>query len=320
MPAHRVKLTNKGFRTISTDFFLDGISFTILIALTCLSLFQNFSMVPYFSIFSIISLLVFFLYRTKNGYLYPFHFFYHILLFWIITPPIFINYYTIPIAGVLVAGYFYLNNPFQKIYFPLGLALSLFVVAIVLLFGKGSLSIQMLEPGEQLKGLQIDSIQISGYFFQPIESPTGYFNTNSYSLIEKFSFLTPILLFTLVMRQKNVFLDFILILGMAGMSLNFFGENVEFIKSKPLAVLSTWYLIFSAPGRNRGFSADYSLIALAITGILALTIIKENNGFPPIALPTCFFFCQSFLYVLTQDSLNFKMLLNYKIFRNEPSN
>lgn len=320
MPSHRVRLTNKGFRSISTDLFLDIVSITLLVLLTAISLYQNLNMLPYFSIFSIISLLVFFLYRTKNGYLYPLHFFYHILLFWVITPPIFINYYTVPIAGVVVAGYFYASNPFQKIYFPMGLALSILVVALVLLFGKNSLSIEMLQPGEQLKNLQIDNIQVSGYFFQPTESPTGFFNTNSFSLIEKLSFITPLLLITLVFRQKNVFLDFILILGMGGMCLYFFGENVDFVKSKPLALLSAWYLIFSAPGRNRGFSANFSIPALFLTGIFAFTVIKQNYGFPPIALPICFFFCQSFLYVLTQDSINFRLLYNYKGFRDEPSN
>lgn len=312
MPSHRIVLTNKGFRTISTEFIVDVFSFVLLVGLTTLGLIINPRDLPYFSILLIISILVFMLYRTKNGYLYPFNFFYQILLFWIITPPIFLNYYTIPFIGILLVGYFYSNNPFQRIYFPLGLMLSLVVVSLFFIFGKYNLTYEMLQTGEQLKNLQIDRAEVSGYFFHFTESPLGTFNTNSFSLIEKLSFYTPLLMITFSFRQKNIFLDFFLIIGMALMCLYFFKENIEFLKTRPIALLSVWYLIFSAPGRNRGFSIIYSILTLLITGVIFFALINIGYSFPPILIPILFFLIQSALYILTQNSYKLNLDLSKK--------
>ena len=301
MPSHKIKLSDKGFKTLSTDFFIDIIAVLILFFVVLFSLFQQTNVIFIFGVFLLISICVFIYYRTRNGYLYPLSYFYQILLFWAITPPIFLNWYTVPIIGIFLFGLYYNKNIIQSIYFPMSLYLSLLVTAMVFIFGKSFLYKELFSQDSASLYYFIDHTNISGYFFRANQSIIGSFHPDSFSILEKIGYFSPLLVITLSIRQKNVLLDFILLIGMGGLIFHFFGENLEYLKNRSIVLISLWYLIFAAPGRNKGFSLNYSLISLVFTGLFSLLFIKESMGFPPIMIPISFFIFQSIIYILTQD-------------------
>ena len=311
MPSHKIKLSDKGFKTLSTDFFIDIIAVLILFFVVLFSLFQQTNVIFIFGVFLLISIGVFIYYRTRNGYLYPLSFFYQILLFWAITPPIFLNWYTIPIIGIFLFGLYYKKNIIQSIYFPMSLYLSLLVTAMVFIFGKSFLYKELFSQDSASLYYFIDHTNISGYFFRINQSIMGSFHPDSFSILEKIGYFSPLLVITLSIRQKNVLLDFILLIGMGGLIFHFFGENLEYLKNRSIVLISLWYLIFAAPGRNKGFSLNYSLISLVFTGVITLLLIRGSYGFPPIMIPVTFFIIQSILYLLTQDP----NAINLKIFK-----
>jgi hypothetical protein len=301
LPSHKIKLSDKGFKTLSTDFIIDIFALLILFSLVIFSLFQHSKIIFVFSLYALISIGVYIYYRARNGYLYPLGFFYQILLFWAITPPVFLNWYTVPLIGFILFGLYYKKNIVQSIYFPMSLYLSLLVTTIVFVFGKTYLYKELFAQDSTSLYYFLDHTNISGYFFRTNQSIIGSFHSDSFSIIEKIGYFSPLLVLTLSFRQKNVLLDFLLLLGMGGLIFHYFGENLEYLKNRSIALLSLWYLIFSAPGRNKGFSLNYSIISLVFTGAITLLLIKGSFGFPPIMIPVTFFIVQSILYLLTQD-------------------
>lgn len=314
MPTHKISLTSNGFKTISTDFIIDSLVSFLLFCITIFSLYQNPQYLLLFGVLILGSTIVYLFFRARNGYLYPLGYFYQIMLFWVITPPVFINWQTIPFICIILFLFHYKSNPFKTIYFPMSIYLCLIVSSVVLIFGKSSLYMNILNISQNQGYLFLTNYEVSGYFFRINESLTGSYSNISFSIIEKFSFLSPLLIGTIALRQKNIFIDFLLIIGMVLLSYFFFGQNIEFLQDRCAVLVCIWYLIFSAPGKNKGFSLNYSLFSLFLTGIFSFLLIKESMGFPPIMLPISFFFIQSILYIITQDPNFYKVPLSKRVF------
>ena len=301
MPSHKVTLTDKGFKSLSSDFIIDCLAGFILFSVVMSHTIRHTNNLVLFGFFMLIAIGVYIFYRTKNGYLYPIGYFYQVLLFWAITPSLFINWYSISIIGIILFGIHYKNNPFQSTYFPLSIYLTLLISTSIFVFGQSYMYKELLDTSTNSSYFFIDHSSITGYFFKLNTSPNGSFNPNGYSILEKLGYYSPLLMATLSFRQKNVLLDFILVVGIFGLSLLYFGENLDFLKERTVVIVSLWYLAFAAPGRNKGFSLYYSFISLVFTGLFSLLFIKESMGFPPIMIPISFFIFQSIIYILTQD-------------------
>lgn len=304
MPSHKITLTDKGFKSLSTDFIIDCLTGILLFITVLFYTLQNTKNLILFGFFLFISSGIYIFYRTKNGYLYPVGFFYQLLLFWAITPPLFINWYSISFVGVVLFGIYYKKNPFQSTYFPLSLYLTLIASSSIFIFGQSYLYKELMELNSLNSYYFINHDNILGYFFKLFSSPTGSFNSNGYSILEKLGYFSPLLMATLSFRQKNVFLDFILVVGIFTLSLLYFQNNIEFLFERALVLVSFWYLVFAAPGRYKGFSLYYSLLSLSLTAAFSVLFINDSSIFPPIMIPISFFIFQSLIYIFTQD-INF---------------
>jgi hypothetical protein len=314
MPTHKITLTDKGFKTLSTEFIMDCLAGIILLGIVFTYTIQETNNLMLFGFFLLITSGIYIFYRTKNGYIYPVGFFYQILLFWALTPPLFINWYSVSFVGVIMFGLYYKKNPFQTTYFPMSVCLALLITSSVFLFGKIYIYKELMDVSTNTSYFFLDNVYISGYFFKLFSSPNGSFSANSYSIFEKLGYYSPLLMATLSFRQKNVLIDFVLILGMFGLSLLYFENNLEYLIERPFVLVTAWYLIFAAPGRNKGFSLYFSILSLILTGMFTLTFIKESSSFPPFMVIISFFLFQSIIYIITQN-ISFIIKLKRSIFK-----
>ncbi|MCB1178983.1 MAG: hypothetical protein KDK36_15465 [Leptospiraceae bacterium] len=302
MPSHKVTLTNKGFKILSTDLAIDIVS--LILAFTILLVGGSWNSGKILFIFSIyiISTILYFLYRYKIGYIYVIGFFYQITLYIILTPGAFLTWPIMILSFLSTAPFFWKKNTFSKIYFPYGLFLSLISSFYGLLFNTFSL--------KKLPSLAYESgtsflnySKIPGSYFVQGFSEGFYFSQEYFSSLELSGLFSIICLGSILLRQFHFILDLILLNGMYFILSYYFRFDFSYFQERILILVVGWYLILMAPGRNFGFSYIFSIISLVFTGLFCYLLTNGENIFPPIIIVILFFVIQSVMYYLVTKNL-----------------
>lgn len=293
MPSHKVSLTNRGFKILSTDLQVDFLSIALVGTLLIFGWsVKTESLLLYAETFFLASLLYLF-YRYKFGYIYFAAFFYQIILFLLITPISYLNTITILLSFVFTFPFLLGKNSFQKINFPMSLFMSLVVMGTGLV-------------GEKLKLLNINKLSFSssleshvpGFFFVPTFSGELFFSEGLFSPIEMCGLFALLGLGILFLREFSFFLDLACYSFLVGIFLFLFQFDLELYKGQIIALSTMWFLLLAGPGRNFGFSYIFSFISLVFTATLSYLFWKGEWNLPPILVMVTFFLIQSLFFVL----------------------
>jgi hypothetical protein len=218
------------------------------------------------------------------------------------------------IALVIGFGILYFENPFRKIYFPFGLFLALlaFSISILIGFGKDAFMKSMNFPANPSHLL--DSSIIGNYFF-PTLNISGEFPTHTFSILELSGLFIILMIAPMFLRQFNIYLDFLLILGLYTLFSLYFAYDWKFYNNRTINLTCITYLILSAPGRNFGFSHLFSFISLVFTGAIWYLLFRGDYSIPPMTIVAMFFLIQSLLFVIVNENLYTKISLLKSLLR-----
>ncbi|MCB1160640.1 MAG: hypothetical protein KDK45_24280, partial [Leptospiraceae bacterium] len=286
MSANSYILTNKGFKLLSREFYVD--IFSTLILGICLAFFSFikpsfiFSTLLAFSLF--IPILIY--YRFRVGYIYNLGFIYQIFLYLLITPQVFQEWYLILLTALVLFPFYAFESVFRQIPFPLGIFLAGINSGLGFIFHHFEyLQIPILTEIEMFPEI-FPSALMPGLFFTRF-SPGNYFPAFSiFSAMESFGTFSLVLipLFFLKqgksLRELSLCILFFLLLTLA--------YRYDFLLEYPSLISATviWYLAYSSPGRNSNRGFIPSLTALFISAILLLFFAASNqvNRLPPMAI------------------------------------
>jgi hypothetical protein len=304
LPSHKVILTNKGFKILSTDIVIDLISLGL--AITILAIGGTWTMDKFFLVSTsyIFGGLLYFFYRYKFGYIYIISFIYQITLFLLITPIAFLKWPVLLLTFASIVPFFWKKNVFQKLYFPLGLFMGLLASMYALMFQSLQwikFPVLSFEPFSQY----LSEFHVPGSFFLQKDSGEFIFSGEMFSSIELAGLFSLICVGSILLRQFHFLLDLFLLIGMFFVVAYHFRFDFPYFQERILILVSTWYLILMAPGRNFGFSYLFSLISLVFTGMFSYLLSNGEYLIPPIIIVVLFFFMQSILfYLVTRNIVN----------------
>ncbi|HMW05439.1 MAG TPA: hypothetical protein PK079_04200 [Leptospiraceae bacterium] len=315
MSSHSILLTNRGFKVFSDDFFVDIFSFLVLYGISIFVALQNLSFAFYLIVLLISSSLFYIFYKLRIGYIYYIGFFYQMLLYLLITPLGFLNWFTLSISLGIYFLFSLKGNLFYKFRFPAGLFLSLLTVSTALFLDHFHiLKMNLATSNSEIPMLSFYS-GISGLFLTPMSIPGSSFLNLSFSVLESLDLYLLILVGFVFLRQENFLLDLFLISVFVFLFSFYYRYDILLCKNKIINFSSLWYILFSAPGRSHHLSSFISLIV----GVLALAagwfLIQSGLIFPPILFIIIFFILYGFTFYLVTESIFAKNLLYRYIIR-----
>lgn len=293
MPSRKITLTNQGFKILSNDLLAD--LFSILIVGFLLLFEQSWNLDKLFSylILFLLSSILYIYYNYKIGYLYIASFIYQVLLYLLLTPNIYINLGNIFLTFLFTIPFLLHKNSLQKIYFPLGLYMSLINTCLGLI-----------ETHFQI--LKFTVITLQGEEFQKL--PTifwttefldfGFFHISTFTPLEKSSIFALTGLGVLIFRDYTFLLDLISFIVCIFLVSLLYNLELTFYIEKILAVSIAWVLLVFGPGRNFGFSYSYTFLTLGLTGIFSYSVWNWKASLPNLFFLVLYFLIQTFLFLL----------------------
>jgi hypothetical protein len=297
LPSHKVSLTNRGFKILSTDLHIDFASLGIVSILLFLGWSSKLDTDLLYAEAFFFSTLLYVFYRYKFGYLYFVSFFYQIILFLLLTPIGYLNPYTILVSFLFTFPFFIGRNSFQAIYFPMGLYMSLIAYCAGVLGEKLSFwKIQKLS----LVGLEN---YLPGFFFKPFLVEKAFYSESLLSPLELSGFSALLGLGILILREFSFFMDFSCSSLMVAILLFLFQFDLALFQPILIPLFIAWFLLFAGPGRNFGFSYIFSIISLVFTGLVCYLLWKKEWVVPPIAIISVYFVIQTFFYMIVMGKL-----------------
>ncbi|MCB1142982.1 MAG: hypothetical protein H7A24_17970 [Leptospiraceae bacterium] len=314
MPSHKIVLTNKGFKTLGSEMFVDIVHlFFSLLALSFFSYLHNQYSLQ-FTLFYIISILIYIFYRIKNGHFYPFSYFYQISIFFLITPLIFLNWVTLPISMALLAVSLFKKNPFKEIYFPMGLFLSLISISIGIIMEKHHIFQTLLTPPQNPDTFLLHS-NLSGIFFYSFENPVGAIDFKNFSIVESYGLYIMVFISPFLLKKYNLFSDALVLAGMFFLIGMHYQNEFQTLQDRIINTTCLWFLIYTSPGRNHGFSFLFSFISLVFTMGISYLSLKGNLEYPIVLTILGFFLIQSALFLLIREKILVKTILFKNLLR-----
>lgn len=299
MPSHKVSLTNQGFRIVSDDFYIDLFALVVLGSLSLLSLFTVPEQILQFIFLAAVSGGFYFLYRQKVGYLYSVSFFSHILLFWLLCPPFARNWVSLAAATVISFGLLWKGNPFREIYFPFSLFIILVSIAVSLVFIEGFHFIFPLKSTGYLPWFADENLIPGSY--QSGLCLSGPANYRYYSYLESLRAMLIFIPCLSLLRQYTKKLDFFLLLLFFASAAFIFRFDSALSQERAVTLSCIWFLLFSMPGKNYGFSYIYSGFSLIISTLLSMLLFHYYPELPPFIIVLNFFLCQSMFFVFVRQ-------------------
>ncbi len=298
MPSHKVSLTNHGFRIVSDDFYIDIFSLLVLGSLSVLSIFSVPEPILQFLFLAAASGAFYFLYRQKVGYLYSVSFFSHMLLFWLLSPPFARNWVSLITALVISFGLLWKGNPFREIYFPFSLFIILISISVSLVFVEGFHLIFPLKSSGYLPWFSDENLIPGNY--QSGLCLSGPANYRYYSYLESLRAMLIFIPCLSFLRQYTKKLDFFLLLIFFVSAAFIFRFDPSLSQERAVTLSCIWFLFFSMPGKNYGFSYIYSGFSLVISTSLSIVLFHYYPELPPFIIVLKFFLCQSIFFVFVR--------------------
>ncbi|MBE7410604.1 MAG: hypothetical protein L6Q54_06955 [Leptospiraceae bacterium] len=293
MSAHKIRPTYTGYFTKSIEFFTDLFLFILISAFTVFSIFSNLNLFLSFLGILFTFVVVYFLKIRKKEYVYITQFFYQVILFFFITPIVFLQptvvyFISIPIGVLLL----FPKKSFRYLDFPFGLFLSVLHVSIFFIM----IQVDILNiPFTQIEfpiTPQLENENTLGMFFLP-----KYFLANSifnlFSIVENYGYILFTLLGIFAILRKNFFNDLIVFILIFFSFLLYYFEDIFIFRNQIFLYTAIWYFLYISIGRNFRALQVESVVSAAITLIFA-TAINPNN-YPPILLMIVFFSVRSIL-------------------------
>lgn len=293
MPSRKISLTTHGFKILSNDLIIDLFSVSLVGFFLVYGQTWTLERIFSFSIFFLLTSFVYVYYNYKIGYMYVLGFIYQIFLYLVITPTIYINFVNILLTSIITFGLLYKQNSFGKIYFPLGLFMSLVSTSMGFIATKLNI---FRYPLLSADGLEFQ--KFSSNFFDLEYLHFAYFHSELFSPLEKVSFLSLLALGILIFREYSLILDWFNTMLCFFLTAWLYNFEINFYKEKIIAVVMTWVLFVYGPGRNFGFSYSFITIALGLTGIFSYTIWTLKQNLPNVVYLSLYFLIQSLLFVL----------------------
>jgi hypothetical protein len=309
LPSHKVALTNKGFKILSNDLQIDFI-FLLFVGTLLIYSYSTFQSFLLYAETFLLASLVYILYRYKFGYLYFIGFFYQIILFLLITPIGYLNFFTIFISFLFTVPFLIKQNSFQKIYFPISLYMSLLATTLGLSLEKLKIfSFPKLSFSSSL------GAYLPGVYFTTSFSEQLPFSDLLFSPLELSNFYALLALGILFLREFNFFLDLFSYLSFVGILVFLFQFDLELFENKIISLSVTWFLLQAGPGRNFGFSSLFSLLSVITTAIISYLLWKEEWSFPPMLVVFIFFTVQSLFFIIVMEKFLQKIPFLKSVFK-----
>ncbi|MDX1960624.1 MAG: hypothetical protein SFU98_18780 [Leptospiraceae bacterium] len=296
MPSHKVSLTNRGFKILSTDISVDSLSLLFLAIMIFLNLFIQPNLLIVFIPMMILSGAYYFFHRFKVGYLYPIGFLYQLFLFFIITPNFGLNILSLLVSLSVLFLLLYFENPFRTLYFPIGLFLSLIATSVSLVFRYYNDTFLQINS----KLIRFEDTTISGQFFKTTFLENG-FPAETFSFYELGGLFSILLIAPIFLRQFSLTLDSLLYFGFLMISAFYYRFDMEIFGGKVFTLATLFYLILSAPGRNFGFSYLFAGLTVFLSSIIIYWFVLEVYVLPPILVIVIYFFVQSIFFKIVSE-------------------
>ncbi len=232
MPSHKVILTNKGFKILSTDIVIDLITLGLAITVLAIGGTWNMDKFLFVSASYIFGALLYFFYRYKFGYIYIVSFIYQITLFLLITPVAFLKWPILLLTFASIVPFFWKKNIFQKLYFPLGLFMGLLASMYGLLFRSFrwiKFPVLSTDPLSQY----LSEFHVPGSFFLQNDSGDFVFSGEMFSSLELAGLFSLISIGSILLRQFHFLLDLFLLNGMFFVVAYYFRFDFPYFQFKP---------------------------------------------------------------------------------------
>lgn len=294
MPFRKVSLTNQGFKILSTSIYVDVLSILLTLFLFLYGQNFHFDKIFSYSVFLLISIIFYIYHSSKIGYIYLLSFVYQILLYFLLTPSLYVNFINILFTALFTFPLFLKGNPFQRLYFPLGLYMSLI-----------NSMLGLIEMNFQI--VKFNILDFEGEEFQKLTTifwknefldSDYYFHASTFSPLENTHIFALLGFGMILFREYAFFLDFFSSILVFCMVVVLYDFEIVFYKEKILSSTVMWVLLVFGPGRNFGFSYSYTLIALGLTGIFSYSMWNLKEEVPVVVFIVIYFLIQSFLFLL----------------------
>ncbi len=300
MPSHKIFPTHTGYFSRSLEFFRDLTFFILCTALLIFTFLFNPYLLAMFLGAIVVFAIVYIIKIHRGEYVYFTQFFYQPVLFFLITPLVFLRI-EIVAAVIFVGAVLVLpKKTFRSLDFPLGLFLSIFSVAISLILAKMNVLDTFANSGKFSLMISEPVPDIAGLFFLPgFEAMEHDFSI--LSLLENYGIYVSVFWIIFAVIRKSFLWDFLVLVLMILSFLVYYSEDIHFYIGRIVTNSAIWYFLYISIGRNFRALNFESFLSLGFS--LGIAVFFDPNKYPPIVLIAVFFIFRSILAGLREKRI-----------------